>query len=118
MRIAARLALIAFAPLVVALPAGAQPRSRHDVTTYGVVWKVPGVQDALLRPGLRFGDGERTMDVTLPPGAKGKPVPAVVFANGTGLPFPTWEICRDRACSANAALTLPWLTGKPRPSLR
>jgi tetratricopeptide (TPR) repeat protein len=55
------------------------------------------MQDALLRPGLPFGDGERTMDVTLPPGAGKRPVPAVVFANVTGLPFGTWETYRDWA---------------------
>jgi len=67
------------------------------VTTYGVVWKVPGMQDTLLRPGLPFGDGERIMDVTLPPGAGKEPVPAVVFANVTGTSFGAWETCRDRA---------------------
>ncbi|MBP7674743.1 MAG: hypothetical protein KBB14_00370 [Thermoanaerobaculia bacterium] len=94
MKLALRLAAV---PLFLAAAASAQPRSPHDVTTYGVVWKVPGMQDALLRPGLRFGDGERTMDVTLPPGASKKPVPAVVFANVTGMPFGTWEIYRDWA---------------------
>ena len=37
------------------------------------------------------------MDVTLPPGTSKKPVPAVVFANVTGMPFGTWEIYRDWA---------------------
>ena len=94
MRTVLRLAL---APYVLAAVAAAQPRSPHDVTTYGVVWRTPGMQDTLLRPGLPFGDGDRTMDVTLPPGAKGRPGPAVVFANVTGLPFGTWEIYRDWA---------------------
>lgn len=94
MRIATRLAL---SPLLLAALAAAQPRSPHDVTTYGVVYRVAGMEDALLRPGLPFGDGDRTMDVTLPPGSKGKPVPAVVFANSTGAPYGTWEIYRDWA---------------------
>ena len=74
MRIATRLGLF---PLLLAALAAAQPRMPHDVTTYGVVYRVPGMEDTLLRPALPFGDGDRTMDVTLPPGAKGKPVPAV-----------------------------------------
>ena len=94
MRIATRLAL---SPLLLAALAAAQPRSPHDVTTYGVVYRVSGMEDDLLRPGLPFGDGDRTMDVTLPPGSKGKPVPAVVFANSTGAPYGTWEIYRDWA---------------------
>ena len=94
MKLALRLAAV---PLLLAAAASAQPRSPHDVTTYGVVWKVPGMQDALLRPGLPYGDGARTMDVTLPPGAGKKPAPAVVFANATGLPYGTWEIYRDWA---------------------
>ena len=46
MRIATRLAL---SPLLLAALAAAQPRSPHDVTTYGVVYRVAGMEDALLR---------------------------------------------------------------------
>lgn len=115
MKSASRLVL---APLALSALALAQPRSPHDVTTYGVVWKVPGMADALLRPGLKFGDGERTMDVTLPPGAGKKLVPAVVFANVTGLPFGTWEIYRDwaRLVAANGMAGIVYTSDRADPA--
>ena len=115
MKLVPRLAL---APLLLAAAAAAQPRAPHDVTTYGVVWKVPGMQDALLRPGLPYGDGARTMDVTLPPGAGKKPVPAVVFANVTGLPFGTWEIYRDwaRLVAANGMAGVVYTSDREDPA--
>ena len=109
---------LVMSPLLVAALAAAQPRSPHDVTTYGVVYRVPGMQDALLRPGLPFGDGDRTMDVTLPPGAKGKPVPAVVFANVTGAPYGTWgdlpRLGEARGGARHGRRRLPLRSGEPR----
>ena len=92
-----RLRRLALAPVVLAAAAAAEPRSPHDVTTYGVVWRVPAMEDVPVRPGLAFGDGERRMDVTLPLGDRKKPVPVVVFANATGAPYASWEIYRDWA---------------------
>ena len=83
-------------PVLLALPlAAAEPRSPHDVTTYGVVYRVPGMDDIAARTGLRYGDGDLALDLYLPPGKLPRPVPAVIFANVTGLPFTEWEIYRD-----------------------
>ena len=98
-----RRSLAAFAVPLAALLAGLCPaaragaeRSPHDVTTYGVVWRVPAMADVQVESGLPFGDGERTFDLYRPPAA-GASVPLVVFANVTGARFQDWEIYRDWA---------------------
>lgn len=97
-------AIVSLASFALALPASAQPRSPHDVTSYGVVWRVPEMDRVVASAGIAFGDGDRTLDLYLPPArpsagptgaAPRPPVPVVVFANVTGLPFQTWEIYRD-----------------------
>lgn len=91
--LAAAVVALSALPLVVS----AQPRSPHDVTTYGVVWRVPAMERVVPRTGIAYGDGALTLDLYPPPDATGKPVPVVVFANVTGLPYGTWEIYRDWA---------------------
>lgn len=98
------LALVPLAAAWLALPAAAQPRSPHDVTTYGVVYRVPEMDRVVVSSGIAFGDGERRLDLYVPPAVAGVPgatrraaVPVVVFANVTGLPFRSWEIYRDWA---------------------
>jgi hypothetical protein len=106
------------AAVAVSSPAKAQePRSPHDVTTYPVVYRVPGMADVVVRPGIPYATGSAgplALDLYLPKGPAGGPWPVVLFANGVGDgvagKLKDWEIYRTwarlMAAHGVAALTM------------
>jgi tetratricopeptide (TPR) repeat protein len=90
------------AALLGAVAAAAQPPAAAlDITTYGVVWTVPGMADAVVRPGLTAelaGAEPVGYEITYPRAPRpGDRFPFVVFANVTGADFRTWRIYTDWA---------------------
>ena len=79
------------------------PADPHDVTTYPVVYQVPGMAEVDVQADIAYGTGERGpvhLDLYRPRGGPG-PWPVVVFANGVGDVGPRrlkdWEIYRSWA---------------------
>ena len=79
------------------------PRDELDVTTYEVVYTVPGMSGVSVRADLPFkyapGGGTLRLDVYHPPGfTREARLPAVVFVNGVGEPaLKGWPIYRSWA---------------------
>ena len=80
-----------------------EPRSPHDVTTYPVVYRVPGMAEVMVRPDIAYAQGTSGplhLDLYLP-GAPAGASPVVVFANGVGDgvlgKLKEWEIYRSWA---------------------
>jgi acetyl esterase/lipase len=92
----------------------APPRDELDVTTYEVVYQVPGMSRVSVQADVPFKDvpgGALRLDVYRPPDVgRDARVPAVVFVNGVGLPaLKEWQIYRSWArlvaASGFAAIT-------------
>ena len=122
-------AAAAFAASLVSLasPVAAQsPPSPYDVTTYPVVWTVPGAKDVRVARGTRYageGAGILTLDVTYPSGGDASTRwPAVIFVNGVGGKLNEWEIYKSwaRLVAAHgiAGVTAESDPGKPAESVR
>ncbi|GMU66942.1 MAG: hypothetical protein AMXMBFR36_32160 [Acidobacteriota bacterium] len=67
----------------------------HDVTSYGIVHRVPAMAKVEVRSAIPFDSTGRTLDLYLPPAGVRRPAPVVIFVNSTGGPYPSWEIYRD-----------------------
>ncbi|MBL8111830.1 MAG: hypothetical protein JNK60_03015 [Acidobacteria bacterium] len=95
--------------------------SPHDVRTYPVVLRVPGMDRVTVREGLPF-SGALKLDLALPEGAVPKAGhPVVIFVNGVGAPFREWEIYRSwgRLVAAHglAGVVYDGTPGKPAADL-
>jgi Flp pilus assembly protein TadD len=102
------------------------PPSPYDVTTYSVVWTVPGMKNVRAVRGTRYageGSSALTLDVTYPSGGDASTRwPAVVFVNGVGGKLNEWEIykswARLMAAHGIAGITAESDPGKPSDSVR
>ena len=57
--------------------------TRHPITLQPVVYRIPGMDEVIVRPDVEYADG-RTIDLYYPPDAKGgEPRPAVIFVTGS-----------------------------------
>ncbi len=94
-----RRALVVFLAFV-GFPAESQIRP-YDVTTYPVVYQVPGMSAVTARTGVVYAkgaEGDLKADIYLPsPAPKEARWPAVVFVNGVGGKLNEWEIYRSWA---------------------